>query len=134
MHSLFLYLRREKRKEKSGACRRGRKEIGAAALSRSRLRPSLTDPMRALGTLLFVAIWLLGLCRLAAGAGVLAIDLGSENLKMSLVKPGVPFDVLMNRDSKRKTPATITLRGDDRWVGGDAANLVKLLPSSLSIF
>jgi hypoxia up-regulated 1 len=87
--------------------------------------------MRVFTSLVLVEIWLLALCRSVAGAGVLAVDLGSENIKMSLVKPGVPFDVLMNRDSKRKTPAVVTLRGEERWVGNDAANLVNL---SLSIW
>lgn len=32
----------------------------------------------------------------ANAAGLLAIDYGTEWMKVSLVKPGVPFDVLLN--------------------------------------
>ena len=39
---------------------------------------------------------LLSLVQLAAAGGVLAIDYGTEWMKVSLVKPGVPFDVLLN--------------------------------------
>jgi hypoxia up-regulated 1 len=61
---------------------------------------------------------------LAAGS-VLAIDYGADSFKASLIKPGVPFDVLLNRDSKRKTSSSITLRGEDRHVGGDSVTLVR---------
>ena len=43
--------------------------------------------------------------------------------------PRVPFDVLLNRDSKRKTSSVVTLRGtDERLVGTDAAALATKLP------
>lgn len=65
-------------------------------------------------------------------ASLLAIDYGTDGFKAALVKPGVPFDVLINKDSKRKTPSIVALRGEDRSFGGEAANLVRrgaLLPS-----
>jgi hypoxia up-regulated 1 len=98
---------------------------------------------------------LLSLVQLAAAGGVLAIDYGTEWMKVSLVKPGVPFDVLLNtlvcpisctkvsfatpliglpaacresvksRDSKRKIQSIVALKGQDRWIGGDAATLVR---------
>lgn len=43
-----------------------------------------------------VLLGLLSLVQLAAAGGVLAIDYGTEWMKVSLVKPGVPFDVLLN--------------------------------------
>lgn len=42
---------------------------------------------------------LLGLVAFASAsraAGVLAIDYGTEWMKVSLLKPGIPFDVLLN--------------------------------------
>ena len=59
---------------------------------------------------------LLPLCALAAcavltrpvsaiGTALLGIDLGNEYIKVSLVKPGRPFQVCSNYESKRKTPA-----------------------------
>ena len=56
---------------------------------------------------------------------MLAIDYGADSFKVAYIGPGVPFDVLLNRDSKRKTAGVVTLQGSDRFVGGDAATLVR---------
>ncbi|KAJ8074780.1 lumenal Hsp70 protein [Marasmius tenuissimus] len=60
---------------------------------------------------------------------VLAIDYGSDWIKASLMKPGVPFDVLLNKDSKRKIQATVGWKNSDRLFGGDAFNLASRFPS-----
>lgn len=60
----------------------------------------------------------------ASAASLLAIDYGTDSFKASLVKPGVPFDVLLTKEGKRKVPTLVSIRGEDRFVGGDAANLV----------
>lgn len=65
--------------------------------------------------------------------GLLAIDYGSDSFKASYVGPGVPFDVLYNKDSKRKTPSIVTLHGSDVLVGGDASALVRLRSNLVSI-
>ena len=57
-------------------------------------------------------------------ASLLAIDYGSEWIKASLMKPGVPFDVLLNKDSKRKIHSSVGWKGGDRLFGSDAYNLV----------
>ncbi|GAA98931.1 uncharacterized protein L969DRAFT_95608 [Mixia osmundae IAM 14324] len=77
----------------------------------------------------------------AAPSGVLAIDAGTDSTKAVLIKPGVPFDVVLNKDSKRKTSSIVTLRVKqetvdgaknkvevERFVGGDAASLVTRFP------
>lgn len=58
-------------------------------------------------------------------ASVLAIDYGADFIKVSLMKPGVPFDVLLNRDSKRKIQSSIAWKGDERLFGTDAVNIVR---------
>jgi hypoxia up-regulated 1 len=58
-------------------------------------------------------------------AAVLAIDYGSDWIKASLMKPGLPFDVLLNKDSKRKIQSSVAWKRDDRLFGTDAANLVR---------
>jgi hypoxia up-regulated 1 len=58
-------------------------------------------------------------------ASVLAIDYGTDYIKASLMKPGVPFDVLLNKDSKRKIQSSVAWKGDDRLFGADAFNLVR---------
>lgn len=60
-------------------------------------------------------------------ASMLAIDYGTDSFKASLVKPGVPFDVLLTREGKRKAPAVVTYRGEERFVGSDAQTLVSVI-------
>ncbi|KAF9034459.1 HSP70-domain-containing protein [Hymenopellis radicata] len=60
---------------------------------------------------------------------VLAIDYGTDWIKASLMKPGVPFDVLLNKDSKRKIQASVGWKKDDRLFGSDAFNLASRFPS-----
>ena len=57
-------------------------------------------------------------------ASVLAIDYGSDFIKASLMKPGVPFDVLLNKDSKRKISSVVSWKKGDRLFGQDAVNIV----------
>ncbi|GAA5930859.1 uncharacterized protein JCM15063_002480 [Sporobolomyces koalae] len=64
----------------------------------------------------------------ASAASLLAIDYGTDSFKASLVKPGVPFDVLLTKEGKRKVPTLVSIRGQDRFVGGDAANLATRFP------
>ncbi|GAA5827900.1 hypothetical protein JCM11251_007722 [Rhodosporidiobolus azoricus] len=64
----------------------------------------------------------------ASAASLLAIDYGTDSFKASLVKPGIPFDVLLTKEGKRKTPAVVSFRGEDRFVGGDAASLATRFP------
>ncbi|KAG7087443.1 hypothetical protein E1B28_013409 [Marasmius oreades] len=60
---------------------------------------------------------------------VLAIDYGSDWIKASLMKPGVPFDVLLNKDSKRKIQSSVAWKNSERLFGGDAFNLASRFPS-----
>jgi len=59
-------------------------------------------------------------------ASVLAIDYGADFTKVSLMKPGVPFDVVLNRDSKRKIASSVAWKGEERLFGGDAVNIVRI--------
>jgi len=61
----------------------------------------------------------------SALASVLAIDYGAEFIKASLMKPGVPFDVLLNKDSKRKINSVVSWKNGDRLFGQDAFNIVR---------
>ncbi|CAG8741863.1 16987_t:CDS:2, partial [Racocetra fulgida] len=53
-------------------------------------------------------------------AAVIAVDYGTNWFKVGLVKPGIPLDIVLNRDSKRKTPSVLTIRGEERIYGTDA--------------
>jgi molecular chaperone DnaK (HSP70) len=56
---------------------------------------------------------------------VLAVDYGSDWIKVSLMNPGVHFDVLLNKDSKRKIQSCVTWKKDERLFGSDATNIVR---------
>ena len=45
------------------------------------------------------------------------------------MKPGVPFDVLLNKDSKRKISSVVSWKKGDRLFGQDAFNIVCLFKS-----
>ncbi|XP_012543156.1 hypoxia up-regulated protein 1 isoform X2 [Monomorium pharaonis] len=51
---------------------------------------------------------------------VMSIDLGSEWMKVAIVSPGVPMEIALNKESKRKTPVTIAFRDGERLFGEDA--------------
>ena len=72
--------------------------------------------------LIFILIALFALSLIEAA--IVAIDYGTDWFKVALVKPGVPLDIVLNRDSKRKTPSVLTIRGEERIYGTDAVNLV----------
>uniref|UniRef100_A0A1A9WM96 Hypoxia up-regulated protein 1 n=1 Tax=Glossina brevipalpis TaxID=37001 RepID=A0A1A9WM96_9MUSC len=63
-------------------------------------------------------------------AAVMSVDLGSEWMKVGVVSPGVPMEIALNRESKRKTPATLAFRDGLRTFGEDALNVGIRDPSS----
>jgi hypoxia up-regulated 1 len=76
-----------------------------------------------LAILSFLAISLFSSTALATS--VLAIDYGSDFIKASLMKPGMPFDVLLNKDSKRKIRSSVAWKNGERLFGQDAFNIVR---------
>ncbi|KAG6812912.1 hypothetical protein H0H92_015464 [Tricholoma furcatifolium] len=74
---------------------------------------------------------LLALVPQATLASVLAIDFGTDWIKASLMKPGVPFDVLLNKDSKRKIQSAVGWKNGDRLFGSDAAAMASRFPSDV---
>ncbi|KAI0772399.1 actin-like ATPase domain-containing protein [Trametes elegans] len=76
---------------------------------------------------LFLCLWLSLWSECVLGA-ILAIDYGADFIKASLMKPGQPFDVLLNRDSKRKIQSTVGWKKNDRLFGSDAASIAGRFP------
>lgn len=54
------------------------------------------------------------------GVAVMSIDLGSEWMKIGIVLPGVPMEIVLNKESKRKTPAVISFKDNIRTFGEEA--------------
>ena len=50
----------------------------------------------------------------------MSVDLGSEWMKVGIVSPGVPMEIILNTDSQRKTPLVIAFRDGERFVGDSA--------------
>lgn len=46
----------------------------------------------------------------SAASAVLGVDLGTEYIKAALVKPGIPLEIVLTKDSKRKEAATIAFK------------------------
>ncbi|KAI9098217.1 Hsp70 protein-domain-containing protein [Phlyctochytrium arcticum] len=63
-----------------------------------------------------------------ANASVIGIDFGTDWTKVSIVKPGIPLDIVLNAESKRKTPAIVLVRDNDRRYGSDAVSLSTRFP------
>lgn len=54
------------------------------------------------------------------GIAVMSVDFGSEWMKIGIVSPGVPMEIALNKESKRKTPTVISFRDNIRSFGEDA--------------
>ncbi|XP_043284263.1 hypoxia up-regulated protein 1 isoform X2 [Venturia canescens] len=69
------------------------------------------------------------------GVAVMSVDIGSEWLKVAIVSPGVPMEIALNKESKRKTPMMLSFRGNERTFGEDAQiNGLRFPKSSFSHF
>ena len=65
-------------------------------------------------------------------AALLGIDFGSKFTKVALVKPGVPFQIVTNTASKRKTSSMVGLTSEgERLYAGDADNFIKRKPDQV---
>ncbi|CAO3677928.1 unnamed protein product [Umbelopsis vinacea] len=60
----------------------------------------------------------------------MSIDYGTEWFKVGLIKPGIPLDIALNKDSKRKTQAVVNIRGEERIYGSDAVNMAGRFPQA----
>ena len=80
----------------------------------------------------------------SAASAVLGIDLGTEYIKAALVKPGIPLDIVLTKDSKRKETAAVAFKGTrtkvntatnenfpERIYGGDAVALSARFPGDV---
>ncbi|XP_058050898.1 hypoxia up-regulated protein 1 [Ahaetulla prasina] len=60
---------------------------------------------------------------LSDSLAVMSVDLGSESMKVALVKPGVPMEIVLNKESRRKTPLAVALKETERLFGDSAAGM-----------
>uniref|UniRef100_A0A8C5FR07 Hypoxia up-regulated protein 1 n=1 Tax=Gadus morhua TaxID=8049 RepID=A0A8C5FR07_GADMO len=60
-----------------------------------------------------------------SSVAVMSVDLGSEWMKIAIVKPGVPMEIALNSESRRKTPIAVCLKETERLFGDNALGSVK---------
>jgi hypoxia up-regulated 1 len=66
--------------------------------------PTITPLARLLALLLFLTPQVL------AVSAVVGIDLGTEYIKAALVKPGIPLEIVLTKDSRRKEISAVTFK------------------------
>ncbi|CAI2344900.1 unnamed protein product [Caenorhabditis sp. 36 PRJEB53466] len=71
------------------------------------------------------ALFLLGTLFIASEAQLAAmtIDLGTQFLKIGIVKPGIPMDIALNTESRRKTPNVMMIHDGHRTFADAAIGL-----------
>uniref|UniRef100_A0A667Z1K7 Hypoxia up-regulated protein 1 n=1 Tax=Myripristis murdjan TaxID=586833 RepID=A0A667Z1K7_9TELE len=62
---------------------------------------------------------------LLSSVAVMSVDLGSEWMKIAIVKPGVPMEIVLNKESRRKTATAVCLKDSERLFGDSALGSVK---------
>jgi hypoxia up-regulated 1 len=78
----------------------------------------------------------------SAASAVLGVDLGTEYIKAALVKPGVPLEIVLTKDSKRKETSAVAFKPSkngplpagsfpERFYGGDAIALQGRFPGDV---
>lgn len=77
----------------------------------------------------------------SAASAVLGIDLGTEYIKAALVKPGIPLEIVLTKDSKRKETAAVAFKSSrskkdttsfpERIYGGDAIAIAPRFPGDV---
>ncbi|PSN74570.1 actin-like ATPase domain-containing protein [Corynespora cassiicola Philippines] len=93
------------------------------------------------------AMLLLGLAFLfsstaSAASAVLGVDLGTEYIKAALVKPGIPLEIVLTKDSKRKELSAVAFKPSksgplpagsfpERYYGSDAGALQGRFPGDV---
>ncbi|GMT16780.1 hypothetical protein PFISCL1PPCAC_8077, partial [Pristionchus fissidentatus] len=68
-----------------------------------------------------------------ASFAAMSIDLGSQYLKMGVIKQGSPMEIVLNKESRRKTPTLIGMRNGERFFSEPAAQLSLRFPKSVFI-
>lgn len=63
-----------------------------------------------------------------AHANILGIDFASDSIKVAIVQPGTPLEIVTNFQSKRKTPTAVSFYRGERMFGSDATALMGRKP------
>lgn len=96
--------------------------------------------MFSLRSMLFCVLFLFSTNVLAIST-VLGVDLGTEYIKAALVKPGIPLEIVLTKDSRRKETSAVTFKPSqnapksgtypERLYGSDAMALAARFPGDV---
>ncbi|KAJ8316173.1 hypothetical protein KUTeg_006187 [Tegillarca granosa] len=73
-------------------------------------------------------LWCLFTVTAGFNLAVMSIDLGSEFMKVAIVKPGVPMEIVLNDESARKTSTIVAMRDGERYFGNMAESTAVKFP------
>uniref|UniRef100_A0A669CBL3 Hypoxia up-regulated protein 1 n=1 Tax=Oreochromis niloticus TaxID=8128 RepID=A0A669CBL3_ORENI len=79
----------------------------------------------------YISVLLMPLFLLKLTVAVMSVDLGSEWMKIAIVKPGVPMEIVLNKESRRKTPTVVCLKENERLFGDSAMGVSVKNPKSV---
>lgn len=80
--------------------------------------------------LLFALALLVFCVDLGRSAAIIGIDLGSNYMKVSLVRPGKMFEIVLNEASKRKSESVVAIDEGERSYGTTAYGMYSRKPAS----
>jgi len=64
----------------------------------------------------------------------MSVDIGSEWMKIAVVSPGVPMEIALNPESKRKTSMAVSIKDGERKFGSDAMVICVKSPKSCYVY
>lgn len=73
---------------------------------------------------------LLSFIEISSSVAVMSVDLGSEWMKIAIVSPGVPMEIALNKESKRKTASLVAFHNGERTFGEEAQIIGTRFPSN----
>lgn len=76
-------------------------------------------------------VFFFSIIAIIVNASVLGIDFGTQYMKIAIVRPGSPFEIVTDMSSKRKTPSAIAFDDSTRNYGYDALNLGARKPKNV---
>ena len=70
--------------------------------------------------LVYLSLSIVLLVIYTVSGNVIGLDFGSDSMKVAIVQPGTPLEIVSNFQSKRKTPTMISFYKGERLLGSDA--------------
>jgi len=68
------------------------------------------------------------------GVSVMSVDIGAEWMKVAVVSPGVPMEIALNPESKRKTSVAVSMKDGERKFGSDAMAVCVKSPKNCYVY